>query len=123
MTITNRALNDQLTNLETCAEKAPEGTYVEAKAVAELVGDTSNALLAALESLGMKANNGDGLRDLEAAVYGYVKASNPEAYFLPAAEGFGVAMGTEAAERVLAQTIEERDRLAGRGGTLSQVEG
>ena len=113
MTITNRAMNDRLTNLERCAEIAPDRTHEDAKAVARIVGDLSNMILRTVRDGGLVANNSDGLRNLEAAIYGYIVASNPGAAFLTAAEGFGEHVDGPAGARVLAQAIRDRNALEG----------
>jgi hypothetical protein len=98
-----QALNHAWTAFEQCAEDAPEGAYEQAKAIAQVVGLCANHLIKELREIGLGANNGDGLREVEAVIYGYIKNSNPDACVFPTAEGFGEAMGGVARERVLAQ--------------------
>lgn len=111
MTIHNHALNERLSNLEACAENAPDGTYESAKEIASLVGDLSNAVLRGLRETGHGARNDDALRDLEASIYGYIIASNPNADFLVAAEAFGEQSQGPVGERVIAQATRDRDAL------------
>jgi hypothetical protein len=106
-----QALNHAWTAFERCAEDAPEGAYEQAKAIAQVVGLCANHLIKELREIGLGANNGDGLREVEAVIYGYIKNSNPDAEVFPMAEGFGSAMVGEAGERVLAQAVRDRDFL------------
>lgn len=111
MTIRNQELNRRLSNLESCAENAPEGAYEQAKAVAKIVGNAAKGLLSALRAAGLKAKNSDSLRDIEAAIYGYILDSNPEAYGLITGEGFGEHIEGPARDRVIAQASRDRDFL------------
>lgn len=112
MTIHNTAMNNRLTKLERCAEMAPEGSYVAAKEIAELVVDASNFVLRGLRALGHLADNSDRLRDLEAAIYGYIIDSNRNNdSFLIAAEGFGEHVDGPAGARVLGAAVKDRDFL------------
>ena len=107
MTIRNhvdlRGLNASWSDFERCAEEAPAGTYAQAKAIAEMIESHANALIKELHALGMKADTCDGVREVEALMYGYIRDSNPDAPIFPTAEGFGQAMEGPARERVLAQ--------------------
>ncbi len=107
-----RELNDRLTHLERCAEIAPEGTYQQAKDAASAISDASNGILHALRAHGFKAKNDDQLRNLEAAIYGYLLDSNPDAYCLLTAEGFGKHVDGPAGARVLAQATRDRGAVA-----------
>src|SRR5262245_54532737 len=113
MTILNRELNRRLSNLERCADLAPEGTFARAKDAAEAIDEASNAIMAALRERGFHALNDDRLRDLEAAIYGYLLEGNPEEYGLLTGEGFGEHVDGPAGERVMANTIRDRDFLRG----------
>lgn len=108
--------NDRLTALEACAEYAPDGSFVQARAVTLFVGETSDALLQGLRALGLVAPNDDRLREVEAVVYGYIREANPDLGELRVAEGFGSAMGTPARERVLAAQRAATAFLAARQG-------
>lgn len=99
-----RTLNTALSNLEQCAEYASEGAYQQAKEIAALIGSVANGLIKGLRELGLNADACDGIREVEAAIYGYIKESNPDSTVFPTAEGFGEAMDGPARERVLAQT-------------------
>lgn len=106
-----RQLNDALSLFERCADEAPEGTFEEAKEVAELIAEAVNDLMEGLRSRGLLADNCDGIRLVEAVIYGYMKDSNPDATVFATAEGFGAALGGPARERVLAQAVRDRDFL------------
>jgi hypothetical protein len=117
MTIRNRELNNRLSNLEACAEHAPEGTYERAKAVAETIGAIATAILHEFRGQGFKAFGDDRLRDIEAALYGYLLECNPGESELITAEGFGETMNGPARAHVIRQTIRDRDAFAAlRGG-------
>lgn len=114
MTIHNQALNSRLGNLERCAELSPDGTYEVAKAAAEAISQISNFIHATLLEAGLKCNNADPLRDVDAAVYGLLIQSNPECLELVAAEGFGEAMDSDDIElrsRVMGQAFRDRNAL------------
>jgi hypothetical protein len=108
--INARALNERWTKIERAIECAPEGTFEHTKAVAEIVTETANSLIKASAAAGLKVNNSDQLREVEAVVYGWiVDAQEPGE--LIAAEGFGEAMDGPAAARVLAGITRDRDFL------------
>ena len=102
-----------LKKLKACADMAPAGTYEDAKALNEVIGDAVDNLMRELRALGLKADNCDRAFELEAAIYAYVKASNPGGTIFTTAEGFGDAMSGPARERVIAQAARDRDFLAG----------
>lgn len=106
-------LHADLGYFKACAEEAPEGCYEQAKAVKELIGDTCDSLMRELRGLGLKANAGDRAFDLEAAIYDYIRRSNPEETVFPTAEGFGRGLEGPARERVMAQAASARDFLSG----------
>lgn len=105
-------LNDKLSNLERCAEDAPEGMYLRAREAADAIDEASNALRKALMDRGFVALNDDRLRAVEATIYGYMLQGNPNESELLVAEGFGEAMNGPEAERVKAQAERDRDAIA-----------
>jgi len=107
-----RHFNRRLEFIERCAEKAPEGTYQRAKDAAAAVADASHSIMDALRSRGFTALNDDRLRNLEAAIYGYLLEGNPDECGLITGEGFGEHVDGPAGARVLANTIRDRDALA-----------
>lgn len=100
---------EALGNFKACADEAPEGCYEDAKALNAVIGQTCDNLMRELRALGLKASGNDLAFDLEAAVYAYAKACNPDATVFPLAEGFGSGMNGPARERVMAQAIRSRD--------------
>lgn len=106
-----RHLNERLSNLETCADRAPEDTYDRSKMAVEAVHEAADAILAAFRLNGFKALNDDRLRNIEAALYGYLLESNPEEVELIAGEGFGEHVSGPAGRRVMQQAIADRDFL------------
>ena len=109
------ALSKQLDQFKRCADEAPQGMYAEARALNAVIGDACDGLMRELRALGLKADNCDLIRHVEATIYDYVKQSNPESTFFPVAEGFGAAMDGPAASRVWAQSQRDRDFLRATG--------
>jgi Skp family chaperone for outer membrane proteins len=99
----SKARNDAFANFRRCCDDAPAGTYQQAKDLRQAIGDAMTALQVELVALGYKVDNCDRAHDLEAAMYAYVKASNPDATVFPTAEGFGDSMTGPARDRVIAQ--------------------
>lgn len=112
MTIHNYQLCDRLSKLERCAEMAPAGTYETATRAALTVDEAIESVRKIFQGNGFKANGSDPCRDLEAAIYGFLTTSNPHyASDFAASEGFGEHIDGPAGDRVLAQTIANRDSL------------
>lgn len=107
-----RGVNNRLSNLERCAQLAPEGTYQVAKDVTDMIGDLSNELLRTLRSTGLRALNDDRLRNVEAAIYAYVLESNPNESGLATGEGFGEHVDGPQGDRILADAVRNWDFLA-----------
>lgn len=106
-----RGLNSALANFERCADEAPKGTYEQAKQVAELIRALTKGLIHDLRAMGLEADTCDGIREVEAVIYGYIKQSNPAGTVFPTAEGFGLSLDGPARECVLAQAVRDRDLL------------
>jgi hypothetical protein len=100
-----------LTRFKRCAEDASEGTYEDAKSLNSTIGDAVDQLMRDLRALGLKADTCDHAYALEAAIYDYVKQSNPDASLFAVSEGFGSAVDGVAGERVLNQARQDRDFL------------
>ncbi|UTC28913.1 hypothetical protein MARCHEWKA_04010 [Brevundimonas phage vB_BpoS-Marchewka] len=97
------ALSAQLSNLEACAQDAPEGAYEDAKALNAFFAATFVHLRGELVALGLALDNSDGYREFEAVLYGLIKDSNPDCTTFAVSEGFGSAMDGPARDRVIAQ--------------------
>lgn len=109
-------LNGRWTNLERCAEEAPQDTYEFAKEVAQLVSEVADDVLSRAKAIGLKCNNSDGLREFEAVLYGLLVDSNPDSFSaFVVSEGFGEHMAGPARDRVLAGAIRDRDNLKAAG--------
>ena len=117
-----QALNEQLGNLEACAENAPDGAYDHAKQISAFLGETFDHLRTELAAIGLKLDNSDKYREFEAVLYGLIKDSNPECYTFPVSEGFGSSMDGPARERVIAQAASSVAFLKGEGATFKPVE-
>lgn len=111
----NREASDALRLLERAAEVAPEGTYEDAKALVEFFADLHSFMRKQLAPLGIKPDNTDRYRNVEAAVYAMLKEANPDATMFVVAEGFGEHVDGPAGERVMAGAIRDRDFLRGVG--------
>jgi hypothetical protein len=101
--IRNREQGRSLDHFRRCADDAPAGTYEHVKELSALLGETCDTFMREVRALGLKANNCDLIHEVEATLYAYVKASNPDAPIFPTGEGFGASMGGPERERVLAQ--------------------
>lgn len=117
MTLRNRAMSDRLSNLQACAEHAPEGTFERAKQAVGVINECAESIFEIFKQSGFKLAGDDRFRDIEAALYGLMRESNPIDYQLDTGEGFGAAMGTEAQARVIAQAKRDRDFLGIRDGS------
>lgn len=104
-----RELHTRLSNIQRCAELAPADTYECAKSAANAIDEAIEAVRAVFREHGFEVNNNDPCRDLEAAIYGYLLISNPERYGLITGEGFGEHIDGSAGERIMANTIRDRD--------------
>lgn len=100
-----------LEKFKRCADDAPEGMHTEAKELNSVIGETCDNLIKEIRALGLKSDTCDLIYEVEAAIYNYVKRSNPESTLFALAEGFGSAMDSPARERVLEQTARDRDFL------------
>ena len=107
----NHTITTSLANFKACVEDAPEGTYVEAKNLNEVIGDTCDQLIRNLRVIGLKANNCDLIYNLEATIYDYVKRSNPDHAMFAVSEGFGSSMNSLARKRVIEHAERSRDFL------------
>lgn len=108
-------LKTALTNFKSCADLAPEGAYEEAKRLNLVIGEACNQLIQSIRALGLKADNCDLIFEVEAAIYDYVKRSNPESTLFPVSEGFGEAMDGPARSRVIEQAKNDVAFLRGAG--------
>jgi len=107
MTILNRILNERLTNLQRCAEKAPEGLFKEGRDAAFAVDTAIEQVRETIRNMGFKADGCDRCRDLEASIYGFLLDSNPNHMGLIAAEGFGEHVDGPAGARITEQLIQD----------------
>lgn len=112
MTIRNRILNERLNNLQRCAEKAPEGTFEEARNAAAAIDQAIEAVRSAFKEHGFKADGCDICRDLEASIYGFMLNSNPGHTGLIVAEGFGEHVDGPCGSRMISEAIRDRDFIA-----------
>lgn len=112
MTI-NREQQASLTNFKRCAEDTPKGTYEDTKNLNNTIGDAVDQLMRDIRALGLKADGCDRAFALEAAIYTYVKQSNPDSSLFAVAEGFGSSMDGPARDRVIAQAERDRDFIRG----------
>lgn len=116
MTILNRGLSEKLCNLQRCSEMAPEGTYIFAKRAAQAVDESIEMVRSIIREAGFVANGTDHCRNLEVAIYAFLRASNPqsESEFI-VSEGFGEHVDGPAGRRVMEGAIADRDCLRSLG--------
>lgn len=103
-----REWNRRLGLIERAAEMAPDRTYEEAKAAHVAVETAMDAIEEAFRENGFKHAGDDRARNMAACLYRYLIESNPEAYGLMTAEGFGEHIDGPAGERIMAQTVANR---------------
>jgi len=108
----NNALKAALRDFHACTEYAPAGTYMQARQLAENIGNACDNLIRDVRAMDLQADNCDLIFAVEAVIYDYVKRSNPGESLFPTAEGFGSAMDTEARDRVIVSAERDRDFLA-----------
>lgn len=112
MSLLPPSLKTALSNFKSCAQDAPVGCYDNAKELHEVIGTACDDLMAAVRGLGLKADNCDLIFELEAAMYDYIKRSNPlEGVLFATAEGFGASLEGPARDRVIMQAERNRDFL------------
>jgi hypothetical protein len=76
----------RLQRFQALAEISKPGAFDEAGALNELLQETTNSFMRELRALGLKADACDHAYRLEAALYAYVRASNPANVMLAQAE-------------------------------------
>lgn len=107
-------LSRQLSNLEACAVDAVPGAYEDAKALNEFFAEVHAEISGRLKALGLKCDNCDRYREVEAVLYGMIKDANPGCTTFPVSEGFGDAVtnrGNATRERVIAQAANNMEFL------------
>jgi hypothetical protein len=100
-------LNKRLGYVERCAETAPEGTYRDARELGALFDDISREVFSLARARGFLIHNDDRYREVEAVLYGWISAANPDRF--ATAEGFGEHVDGPAGERIIAQAARDRD--------------
>ena len=118
MTITNRTLNRRLSNLQVCAQNAPDGTYEDAKQLVEAINDIMDGAMRDLSAVGVKVSGDDKIRNLEVALYEYVLSNNPDRF--ASAEGFGEHFDGPHGHRVKEAT-RDRDFLRDMAAIVSPL--
>lgn len=107
----NKPHEQDLRNFKNCVQDAPEGTYEETKALDAVIVEIHDFLAEKLRDIGYKTDNCDKAFELEARIYQYVKACNPDRDVFPVSEGFGSAMDGPARERVISQASRDINAL------------
>jgi hypothetical protein len=80
----------RLQRFQALAELSQPGVFDKAGALNELLQETTNSFMRELRALGLKADTCDHAYRLEAALYAYVRASNPANGMLAQAEACGL---------------------------------
>ena len=104
-------LRTNLVNFKLCAEHAPEGTYLEAKKLNELLSSATKNFLAELELSGFNAGTEELKQHAEAALYDYVKKANAPKTIFALAEEFGRTVSGPDGGQVVEQTATDRDAV------------
>lgn len=105
-----RELNDRFRDFRHACDEAPAGTYEAEKELREAIGDAVDALYSAGRRIaGLNACCSDGAHHVEATIYAWL---TKDSSFGATAEGFGMALGTPARDRVIQQAERDRDALA-----------
>ena len=105
----NKSNRQHFSNLDSCADAAPEGTYERAKEIVTAVNELTDAVLARAKELGLAAPNGDQIENVCGAIYGYIRDAN--ILEVAAAEGFGRHVHGPARDRIISQAAANRDFL------------
>ena len=71
-----RNLNECFSAFETGCDRAPDGTFLLAKNIREITGAHCDALLADLKRYNIAACNCDGIREIEAMMFGMIAEKN-----------------------------------------------
>ena len=104
-------LRTNLVNFKLCAEHAPEGTYIEAKKLNELLSSATKSLVAELELCGLNPGTDELKQHAEAALYDYVKKANAQMNIFALAEEFGRTVSGPDGGQVVEQTATDRDAV------------
>ncbi len=91
MTIENPALWDARQAVKDCAENTLLGEYEFADPIDDCVDECIEAVMRLVKEFGFQAAGDDRAANLEAQIYGYLKASNPETNIFILAESKGEA--------------------------------
>jgi hypothetical protein len=78
MTIQNRELWRQRENVKTTSDNAAPGTYESAALMDLAVDEAIQGVMNTFRRWGFAARGDDRCLDLEAAIYGFLKESNPD---------------------------------------------
>lgn len=75
--------------LAKCASTAPEGAFQEAKITLAFVNDAVSAIMGGLLQGGLSASIGQPYTELQAAIYAYIRRSNPNRVVFSTMEYWG----------------------------------
>ena len=90
MTIRNRQQADDYNDFRYGCEKAPEGTFEDAKAILATLSEMMDGMEAPAKALGLKVSNSDGAFEIEAAMFDMLRTENPDRQ-IEAAIGLGAS--------------------------------
>jgi hypothetical protein len=103
-------LSRRLSLLEDCLEAAPASLHERPRQAREIIGDTCDALIRQMQALGYNVSNCDGIRTVEAVMYGWLAEAAPDEF--TSAEGFGEHANGPDGERVKAQAQRDAAFIA-----------
>lgn len=94
---------------QTAVSETPESSFERSRQLADLISEQMRQLMNGLRGLSFAASPNDPAFELEAAMYAFVKQSNPDCSELVSAEGLGTHLQgpRERRDRAL-ETVERR---------------
>lgn len=108
------AINSAYRDFQEACERAPLGMFEQARSVNDLIGETVDGLIARAHNstAGIKVDNCDGIREIEALIFDMFRNKNPDSE-IEAAIGLGRTLSEhpESAKRVLDGLQRDRDFL------------
>ena len=105
--------NRAFANFRACADEAPDGTYEDCKRLRDFIGEIADEIMRrGRKEFNIPTTGTDAMHNVEATIYDYLKGCDPNFGRYAVAEGFGEHVNGPARERVLANTVRDRDAFA-----------
>lgn len=100
MSIHDRETNKRYSDFLRCVEETPDGTYEQAKTAAALIDELADNILLTTRFSHSPVGNGDGIRNIEVAIYREMRSQN-ESMFSEAEEIGSNLANPDAAKKLL----------------------